>query len=95
MLMYAMVDKFPNVVNNVNEIYMSGLISMSMVLLEIEIMWPMHKNRKLNALLLLLGLAGLTAFYFSIRKQAAVEDKQSLKSMIPYHSAAILMVEEA
>ena len=37
----------------------------------------------------------LIAFFVCIRQQAGVSDRQFLKSMIPHHSAAILMCRTA
>jgi uncharacterized protein (DUF305 family) len=45
--------------------------------------------------LLVVGVLGLAGFYLGIRQQTGVGDKQFLKSMIPHHAAAILMVEKA
>jgi uncharacterized protein (DUF305 family) len=39
-------------------------------------------------------IAGL-AFFFLIRQQTAISDRQFLRSMIPHHSSAILMCERA
>ena len=35
------------------------------------------------------------AFFFFIRQQTAISDRQFLRSMIPHHSGAILMCNEA
>lgn len=94
-LMYSMVDKWANVIPNINQFYMAALMTMPMVLLELTIMRAMYKNKKLNVVLLATGVIGVAVFYFCIREQAAVGDKQFLKSMIPHHAAAILMVEKA
>ena len=94
-LMYAMVDKFANVIPNINQFYMAGLMTMPMLLLELIIMRGMYKNKKLNAALIALGVVGLVVFFLCIHQQAGVKDKQFLKSMIPHHAAAILMVEKA
>lgn len=93
-LMYSMVDKFSNVIPNVNQFYMAGLMSMPMLIIELTVMASMYKNKKLNVALLASGVIGLVVFFVCIRQQAAVGDKQFLKSMIPHHAAAILMVEE-
>ena len=37
----------------------------------------------------------MALFWFGIRNQTAVGDKQFLRSMIPHHSGAILMCSEA
>ncbi len=94
-LMYSMVDKLANVISNINQIYMAGLMTMPMVLIELLIMKSMYKNKSLNMLLLSIAVVAGVLFYFGIRQQAFVADKQFLKSMIPHHAAAILMVKEA
>lgn len=94
-LMYSMVDRFSNVIPNINQFYMAGLMAMPMIIIELIIMWKMYANRRLNAVILGLSTVLLIVFYMCIRQQTAVSDKQFLKSMIPHHAAAILMVEEA
>ncbi len=94
-LMYAMVDVFANVVPNINQFYMAGLMSMPMVIIELAVMRSMYKNKKLNAIIFSVSSVALIALFFCIRQQAMVKDKQFLKSMIPHHAAAILMVKEA
>lgn len=94
-LMYAMVNNFSNVIPCVNQFYMAGLMTMPMIILEIAIMGGMYIKKKLNVAIILAGIVGLAAFFFCIRQQAAVGDRQFLKSMIPHHAAAILMVEKA
>ena len=93
--MYSMVDSFANVISNVNQFYMAGLMTMPMIIIEMILMSGMYKNKKLNAFLLCISSIALVAFYIFIRQQTGVSDKQFLKSMIPHHGAAILMVEQA
>lgn len=93
--MYSMVDVFANIIPNVNQFYMAGLMTMPMLIIEIIVMGSMYMNKKWNKVLLITGsLAGII-FFSCIRQQSAVEDKQFLKSMIPHHAAAILMAKEA
>lgn len=94
-LMYSMVDTFANVIPNVNQLYMAGLMAMPMVIIELIVMRGMYKNIKLNVGIIGASVLITAVFFFCIRKQAAVSDKQFLKSMIPHHAAAILMVEKA
>jgi cell shape-determining protein MreC len=89
-----MVDSFANVISNVNQIYMAALMTAAMVLIEIVVMWGMYKNKKLNTLIIILGTLGLILSFVFIRKQTFVSDRQFVKSMIPHHAAAILMVKE-
>ena len=94
-LMYAMVDKLENVIPNVNQFYMAGLMASPMLIIELLLMRKMYPNKKLNATLIAVGVVLLLLFWFGIRFQTAVGDKQFLKSMIPHHAGAILMVEKS
>lgn len=92
-LMYAMVDKFANVVPNINQFYMAGLMTMPMIIFEVVLMGSMYMNKKLNTLIIAIGSVALIAFFLFIRQQSFVSDRQFLKSMIPHHASAILMCE--
>ncbi len=94
-LMYSMVDVWDNVIPNVNQIYMASLMTASMIIIEMAVMWGMYPNKKLNLGIMTVGVILLIASYLSIRQQTAVSDKQFLKSMIPHHAGAILMSEKA
>jgi hypothetical protein len=94
-LMYAMVDTFVNVFMNINQFYMAGLMASPMIIIELVVMRAMYMNKKLNFLLIAIGIVLMILFYVGIRQQAGVGDKQFLKSMIPHHAGAILMCEEA
>lgn len=95
LLMYSMVDIFSNVIPNVNQFYMAGLMTMPMVIIELAIMGGMYKKKKLNLAIFVASSILLVCFFFGIRQQAAIGDKQFLKSMIPHHAAAILMAGKA
>lgn len=94
-LMYAMVNTFENVYPNFNQLYMAGLMTAPMVILELALMGGMYENKKMNLLILAAGVIGLIVFWLLIRQQTAITDKQFLKSMIPHHAGAILMCEKA
>ena len=94
-LMYAMVDTFPNVLPNANQFYMAGLMTAPMLIIEIGLMESMYRKKRLNTILLITGILALAGFMFMIRTQALVGDRQFLKSMIPHHAGAILMCQRA
>lgn len=94
-LMYSMVDVFANVIPNINQFYMAGLMIMPMLIIELLVMGSMYGNKKLNISLLVTGFIALILFFAGIRQQTAVGDKEFLKSMIPHHAAAILMGKES
>jgi uncharacterized protein (DUF305 family) len=90
-----MVNKFANVFTNVNQFYMAGLMTMPMLIIEVLLMKQMYKNKRLNMMVILISALALVGFYFGIRKQVGVSDRQFLKSMIPHHAGAILMCNDA
>lgn len=94
-LMYAMVNRIENVYPNVNQIYMAGLMTAAMVVIELLVMGGMYPNKKMNVLLLVVSVIALAAFFAFIRQQTAVGNRQFLKSMIPHHASAILMCQQA
>lgn len=93
--MYAMVNAFSNVFNSFNQVYMAALMTASMVLIELPLMISMYKSKKLNAIIMGVGLVVLVGSFLMIRKQTAIADRQFLRSMIPHHAGAILMCEQA
>jgi hypothetical protein len=93
--MYAMVDAFANVYPNLNQAYMAGLMVAPMAILELVIMGSMYPDKKLNKILIVVSVVALALFWFGIREQTAVGDRQFLKSMIPHHAGAILMCSQA
>ena len=93
-LMYSMVNSFADVYNSLNQVYMAGLMTAPMLVIELWLMSSMYKNRKLNAVVIAVGIAAGILFFALIRQQTLISDRQFLRSMIPHHSGAILMCEE-
>jgi hypothetical protein len=94
-LMYAMVDSFDHVYMNISQFYMAGLMAAPMVLIELVVMRGMYHDKRLNSLIAAASVVvGVLMFVF-IQRQAAVSGGQILRSMIPHHSGAILMCQNA
>jgi len=94
-LMYAMVNAVENALPNNNQLYMAGLMAAAMAIVELAIMGGMYPNKKLNLALVGVSILALAGFWFGLRGQVAISDRQFLKSMIPHHAGAILMCSEA
>ena len=94
-LMYAMVNTVDNVFNNFNQFYMAGLMAAPMVLIELFVMRSMFPNKQRNTLIIAVSIVAAVVFFLLIRQQAAISDKQFLRSMIPHHAGAILMCEQS
>ncbi|MFV5687851.1 hypothetical protein ACM55M_04420 [Flavobacterium sp. ZT3R25] len=75
-LMYAMVDVFANIIPNINQFYMAGLMTMPMLIIELLVMGSMYGNKKLNISLVITGFIALILFFTGIRQQAAVGDRE-------------------
>ena len=90
-LMYAMVNASDNVFNNVNQVYMAGLMAAPMLLIELALMSRMYRNKAANAALAIGAVVVMALCWLGIRQQVAVSDQQFLRSMIPHHAGAILM----
>jgi len=94
-LMYAMVDELSHVYNNLNQAYMAALMAAPMLIIELLLMRSMYPDRRRNALLVVIGVFVLAGAWILIRQQSAITDRQFLRSMIPHHSGAVLMCEQA
>ncbi len=94
-LMYAMVDVFANVIPNLNQFFMAGLMTTAMVLIELGVMGTMYPRKSLNGILVGVSIVFFIFFWVGIRSQIAITDREFLKSMIPHHAGAILMCEKA
>lgn len=95
LLTYALIDSWDHFYPNINRVYMALMMVAPMVILMLWVMRSMYENRRLNAFLYLgFSLLFLASFVLA-RTQTPVGDDQFLRSMIPHHSSAIVMCEEA
>jgi uncharacterized protein (DUF305 family) len=94
-LMYAMVNTYDNVYANLNQFYMAGLMTAAMVVIELGLMGGMYPDKRINLAIASAGALALVLLWIATRQQAAISDKQFLRSMIPHHGGAILMCEQA
>jgi uncharacterized protein (DUF305 family) len=90
-----MVNTIGNVYNSFNQFYMAGLMTAPMVVIELLVMGAMYKDKRRNAFIIAGSVIAGLLFFLLIRQQAAISDKQFLRSMIPHHAGAILMCEQA
>jgi uncharacterized protein (DUF305 family) len=58
-------------------------------------MMSLYKSKRLNAIIIAVGLIVLVGSFLFIRRQVGISDRQFLRSMIPHHGGAILMCKEA
>lgn len=93
--MFAMVATAGDIFQNVNFVYMAGLMAGAMIPIEIAVMRAMYPDMRLNLAAITVAVVILAGSFIGIRLQTGVGDDQFLNSMIPHHSAAILMCQQA
>jgi uncharacterized protein (DUF305 family) len=93
--MYSRVNELGHVFLSLNQVYMAGLMVAPMLLIMLTVMRSMFPDKRRNIVLYLVGVALTLLFWALVRTQAGVGDQQFLRSMIPHHSGAILVCEEA
>ncbi len=94
-LMYAMVNRLADVYANLNQAYMAALMVCPMVVIELWLMRGMYANRAANLAIVVASILVFAAAWAMTRQQTAIGDEQFLRSMIPHHSGAVLMCEQA
>jgi uncharacterized protein (DUF305 family) len=94
-LMYAMANSVSNAYSNINQLYMAGLMTAPMVIIELFVMRGMYTDKRRNAIIMAVSVVAGVVFFAGIRQQVGVGDSQFLRSMIPHHASAILMCGQA
>ncbi|MFN7118945.1 MAG: DUF305 domain-containing protein [Saprospiraceae bacterium] len=94
-VMYFNADQFSHVYLSLNRFYMTTLMVAPMALVMLGFMSAMYHNKKINGIIIASSLALLIGVFLLLRHQTLIDDKQYLRSMIPHHSSAILVSEEA
>lgn len=95
LVMFAMIYSWREFVQNINFFYMALMMWAPMGALMLLFMGMMYQNRMLNIIIYAASAVIFILAFIGIRDQTAVGDKQFLRSMIPHHSGAILMCNEA
>ena len=94
-VMYVMVNTASNIYLNVNNFYMTGMMVTPMLAIMIIMMRSMLPDKRLNPILITGSAVLFFTLFAFVRAQTFVGDKSFITSMIPHHSGAILMCENA
>ena len=95
LVMFVMIDRLSSFYNNLNMVYMTLMMVAPMVVLMILAMRDMFPSKAWNTALLIGSVAAFAGSFALIRTQTTIGDTAFLRSMIPHHSGAILMCEQA
>jgi uncharacterized protein (DUF305 family) len=80
---------------NINNVYMTLMMVAPMAVVMLVGMRSMFPSRRMNLVVVVIAAVVFMASFAAMRSQAAVGDEEFLRSMIPHHSGAILMCEQA
>lgn len=95
LVMFVMIDRLSSFYNNLNMVYMTLMMVAPMVVLMILAMKHMFPSKRLNTAILVGSAVAFFGSFALIRTQTTIGDTAFLRSMIPHHSGAILMCEQA
>ena len=95
LVMYTMIAAVDQLYLNLNNVYMTLMMVAPMTLVMLFFMRSMYPSARLNAAIAVGAVLVFIGSFAAMRTQAGVGDAQFLRSMIPHHSGAILMCEQA
>jgi uncharacterized protein (DUF305 family) len=95
LVMYTMIATLDHFFLNLNNVYMTLMMVTPMALIMMATMRSMFPSPAINWALGIGAVVVFVASFAAMRTQAAIGDKEFLRSMIPHHSGAILMCEQA
>ncbi len=95
LVMYTMIATLAHFRFNLNNVYMTLMMVSPMAVVMLWSMRSMFPSRRANLAIMVGATAVFVASFSAMRTQAAIDDTEFLRSMIPHHSGAILMCEQA
>ncbi len=94
-VMYTMIDSTAHLHLNINNVYMTLMMVAPMAVVMLVSMRAMFRRTPVNTAIAATSLVVFGLSFWAMRTQAAVGDRAFLRSMIPHHSGAILMCQQA
>lgn len=94
-VMFVMIDSTTSFYNNLNMFYMTLMMVAPMVVLMILAMLHMFPSKPANVLLIAIAVVAFFGSFALIRTQTTIGNTAFVRSMIPHHSGAILMCQQA
>lgn len=95
LVMYTMIATLDHFYFNLNNVYMTLMMVAPMTILMLVMMRSMYQNKRANLIIAIGAVVIFAASFYAMRSQAAIGDKELIRGMIPHHSGAILMCEQA
>jgi uncharacterized protein (DUF305 family) len=95
LVMYTMIAALAHFHLNLNNVYMTLMMVAPMAIIMLVSMRSMFPSRTINLAICIGAAMIFLASFVAMRTQAGVGNGEFLRSMIPHHSGAILMCEQA
>jgi uncharacterized protein (DUF305 family) len=94
-IMFLNVDQADHIYLSMTRFYMTLMMVAAMALLMLAAMRMMYKNKRLNRIIIIAGIASFALSLIGVRTQTFVGDEQYMRGMIPHHSIAIMVSKKA
>ena len=94
-VMFLNADVFDHVMLSTTRTYMTLLMIAPMALIKLAFMGDMYQNKKANIAIAVVAVGIFASTLLMLRHQTLIKDVQYMKAMIPHHSSAIMVSQEA
>lgn len=94
-IMFLNVAEIDHILLSTTRTYMSLLMVAPMAISMMLFMWGMYENKRLNTVIILGAAIVFIVVLTALRTQTPIKDIQYMKAMIPHHSSAIMVSENA
>ena len=94
-IMFLNVAEIDHILLSTPRTYMSLLMVAPMAISMMLFMWGMYENKRLNTVIILGAAIVFIVVLTALRTQTPIKDVQYMKAMIPHHSSAIMVSENA
>ncbi|WP_313574080.1 DUF305 domain-containing protein [Brevundimonas sp.] len=95
LVMFTMIATLDHFRFNLNNVYMTLMMVAPMALVMLLSMRSMFQNRRANWIIIGIAAVVFAISFYAMRTQAAINDQELIRGMIPHHSGAILMCGKA
>ncbi|NND87807.1 MAG: DUF305 domain-containing protein [Flavobacteriaceae bacterium] len=94
-VMFLNLAKWDHLMVSATRTYMTLLMIAPMAISMMLFMWKMYKDKKTNVIIISVSVVVFILSLIGLRKQVPISDVQYMKAMIPHHSSAILVSNNA
>ena len=94
-VMFLNIDRFSHYHTSITRVYMTILMIAPMAIVMMGMMGKMYPNKKVNTAIMVGAVVVFIITLIGLRTQTPIGDVQYMKAMIPHHSSAIMVSQQA